>query len=66
MAVPINNDGINAELLTVDNHISYGVPCLICRESIPVEKYDFSPKVCDNCRAAVLRLRQYIAEKEEF
>lgn len=49
-----------------ESRVSYGVPCLICRDSIPVEKYDFGPRVCDNCRAAVLRLRQYIAEKEGF
>lgn len=66
MAVPINNDEINGEFLAVNPNISYSVPCLICRESILVEKYGFGPKVCDNCRAAVLRLRQYILEKEEF
>ena len=48
-----------------DSNISYAVPCLICKESIPVQKFDFGAKVCDNCRAAVLRLRQYIKEKEE-
>ena len=66
MAVPMNDDKINEEFSTIDNHISYSVPCLICRESVWIEKYNFAPKICDNCRAAVLRLRQYIKEKEEF
>ena len=69
MAIPSSKDRISGELLFADNsesNISYAVPCLICKESIPVQKFDFGVKVCDNCRAAVVRLRQYIKEKEEF
>lgn len=32
--------------------------CIICGEGVLVYGFDISPKVCDKCRAAVMKVRE--------
>lgn len=38
--------------------------CLICGELVPVSLFDNSPKVCEKCKKAVLKVRKMLEEKE--
>ena len=32
-------------------------PCLICGEGVPVFSYEISPKICEKCKVAVMKVR---------
>lgn len=34
--------------------------CLICNAPVPVYDFQHSPKICDKCKAAVLKIRDEI------
>ena len=51
-----------------------GTACLICDESVPLSDKEYlamlagrnvNPKVCDKCKAAVLRMREQMKEGGE-
>ena len=55
--------------------VSYGMPCIICGESIELTPNEvmsleygnhIRSKVCDKCRAAVLRIREQMEQKYEI
>lgn len=35
-----------------------GTPCLICGEGIPVFGSYYVPKICEKCKAAVMKVRE--------
>lgn len=41
---------------------TFGTRCLICGETVPLYGYDSSPKICMDCRNAVLEMRTLISE----
>ena len=42
---------------TISERNEIGTPCLICGESVLVGWYDFQPKICEKCKAAVMKMR---------
>ena len=37
--------------------VEIGTPCLICGESVPVFGGHYAPKICEKCKAAVMKVR---------
>ena len=58
--------------MTIDN-LSLGTYCIICGESVPLTQNEemslryghcIHSKVCDKCKAAVLRMREQVEQEE--
>lgn len=37
--------------------VEIGTPCLICEEHVPVFGIRHTPKICEKCKAAVMKVR---------
>lgn len=37
---------------------SIGTKCLICGETVPIFDYKDTPKICDECKAAIMIMRK--------
>lgn len=68
----------NAETTSVEtrtiivNGESYEMPkvnlatsCLICGESVPISHAKDFPKICDECKKAVMKMRERLIKGEE-
>ena len=40
-------------------------PCLICGEGVPIWVTDTRPKICEKCKAAVLKMREQMDKEVE-
>ena len=40
-----------------------GTPCLICGESVPIFHIHDTPKICQKCKDAVMKVRGELSEK---
>lgn len=38
--------------------IQIKTPCLICGEGVPVFGFGYSPKICEKCKSAVMKVRE--------
>lgn len=38
--------------------VALATHCLICGESVPASSINYVPKVCDKCKAAVMKIRK--------
>ena len=47
---------VSMKIEAVQNNI--GTPCLICGEAVPVLYNCYSPKICEKCKAAVMKARE--------
>ena len=43
-----------------------GTSCLICGETVPVDGFDYHPKVCEECKNAVMEVRILISELKKL
>lgn len=43
---------------------SVSTPCLICGEGVLCDVFSASPKICDKCKAVILKLREQEDKKE--
>ena len=41
---------------------SFGTSCLVCDECIPLSPFDHGPKICEKCKRAILKMREYMKE----
>ena len=42
---------------------SFGTSCLVCDECVPFYSlFDHAPKICEKCKRAILRMREYMKE----
>ena len=55
MARKMENDV--ATLKIEDADCGSETPCLICGEGVPVFGYGYAPKICEKCKAAVMKVR---------
>ena len=39
-------------------HYEVETPCLICGEVVPTFRYCYAPKICEKCKAAVMKVRE--------
>lgn len=40
----------------VETHL--GTPCMVCGESVPIFNPREAPKICDKCKAAIMKMRE--------
>lgn len=64
-----NNETMNLKTY-ISQKISFGVPCIICGESVKLSEMEMALresvyKVCDKCKAVVLKLREQEEQKGE-
>ena len=49
---------------TVNNVAQWCTRCLVCGEAIPIySPFDRGYKICDKCRMAILKMREYMKEE---
>lgn len=46
-----------SELILDVSSIELENPCLICGEGVPASPYGYAPKICEKCKAAVMKVR---------
>lgn len=51
---------ISVDISVVENNIE--TPCVICGDGVPVFGYGYSPKVCENCKNAVMKVRDFLRQ----
>ena len=47
-----------SELILDVSSIELETPCLICGEGVPTSHYGYAPKICEKCKAAVMKVRE--------
>lgn len=52
----MENDSVSVKIEAVQSEIV--TPCLICGEGIPVFGSFYVPKICEKCKAAVMKVRE--------
>lgn len=59
-------DADNSMTITITGEateVSFGTSCLVCDEYIPLHSYfDHGPKICEKCKGAILKMREYMKE----
>lgn len=50
------NDFVSVKIDAVQYNIE--TPCLICGEGVPVFGNIYAPKICEKCKAAVMKVRE--------
>lgn len=53
-------DSITANVInwSVRDHIVKDAPCLVCGEDGFVEKWENPARICDKCKAAIMKMRE--------
>ena len=45
--------------------VNLATSCLICGESVPISHSKDSPKICDKCKKAVMKMRERLLKGKE-
>jgi len=56
----MENDLKSFKTESVESNIK--TPCLICGEGVPVFGSCYAPKICEKCKAAVMKVREQDAK----
>lgn len=66
------NTSVETKRTIIVNGESYEIPkvnlatsCLICGESVPISHAKDSPKICDECKKAVMKMRERLIKGKE-
>lgn len=63
-AVELGSTGI-ANIFDSLCHSEIGTPCLICGESVAIEFVGGGPKICEDCKQAVLHVKELLKKSKE-
>ena len=44
--------------------VNLAISCLICGESVPISHVKDSPKICDKCKKAVMKMRERLIKEK--
>lgn len=63
-AIELGSTGI-ANIFDSLCHSEIGTPCLICGESVAVDFVGSGPKICEDCKQAVLHVKELLKKSKE-
>lgn len=55
---------VNGESYEISK-VNLATSCLICGESVPISHINDSPKICDECKKAVMKMRERLIKRKE-